>query len=222
MRNRPSVRRRAAAFVASAALALSDTSCADSSDDSEPDATNEDTTSQAEPQEPESSDGDADVPLSEAVTVDGDAPMWALPVVSGWSSPAEGASGVFQIAKDDSDTLVTAYQLKSDDAENDRGDEEGGRNWLENYHAQIVANPQASDVSDPAYSTTVLDTTLGAMEFVSQQLQYSTAEGDRYTSFYAARTIEGNLFAVQYAALEDEWSQDEWAEIRERGLQLAF
>lgn len=209
--------RRTAALLTCALLSVGAAACAD-------DSANKDASRSAESGSPEETKESpagaaADLPLAEDVTADGERPAWALPVVDGWSVPAEGAPGVFQISKDGSEALVTAYQQGGADS---GSDEEGGKAWLENYHDQISALPEATDVTDPTYGTTVLDSTQGRMEFVSQELRYSTPDGTRYRSLYVARSIGDDVFALQYAAPEDEWSDEEWAEINESGLKLTL
>lgn len=161
----------------------------------------------------------ADVPLTEPINSTSDSPLWAMPMIQGWSMSAEMASGVSQITKDGSEAMVTTYQMNDPDA---ASDEAGGRAWLDNYHAEIAANPQASDVTGPDYSTSTVPSTRGALEFVAQELTYVIPDGTTYRSFFLARSIDGHLFAVQYAAPEDEWSRQEWEEVGERGFQLAL
>ena len=224
MKTMPRVRRSLAALsvvaLLTAAAGCSDEPSGEAEDSAdvtpgaEPEETEE--TEEADPGASEEESG-ADIPLSDEVSAE-DAPAWGLPVVEGWSVPQELQSGVFQISKDGGDALVTAYQL-SDPGSSDA--EQGASAWLENYHTQIAANPDTSDVSDPTYGTAELESTQGSMEFVLQELTYSTPSG-RYHSWSAARWIDGHLFALQYAAPEDEWSADEWTRLNEEGLKLTF
>lgn len=213
----PRVGRPLAALSALAVLTVLAGCSGDSSDDAA-DTSSSSTAAEESSEAPSSSEESAaDIPLSEEVTAE-DAPAWGLPVVDGWSVPQELQSGVFQISKDGSEALVTAYQL-SDPSASDA--EQGGRAWLENYHSQ-VSDSEATDVSDPTYDTAGVGSTQGSMEFVVQELEYSTPDGSRYRSWSAARWVDGYLFALQYAAPEDEWSEDEWAQLNEQGLELAL
>lgn len=227
------IRTGAAALAAATALLLGTSACSsdeptddkdsqvdttDAPDEDETDAPEPEETEEAEEAEASEEDPDAlDAPLSEELTTDSPG-AWALPVIDGWSPPSEQAAGVFQITKDGSDTVVTAYQMADADSSDA---EQGARQWLDNYHSQIADNPAASDVTEPTYGFIALDSTLGSMEFVSQELSYTAGE-DRYRSFYAARWIDGYLYALQYAALEDEWSEEELWDLTEQGLQLAI
>ncbi|QCC77927.1 hypothetical protein [Nocardioides daphniae] len=113
-------------------------------------------------------DAGADLPLSQDLSADGERPAWAMPVVPGWSTPAESAPGVLQIRKDGSDALVTAYQVNRSGDVEETSDQEGGKAWLESYHAQISSMSQASDVTDPTYATAVVESTRGTVELVSR------------------------------------------------------
>ncbi|WP_110180806.1 hypothetical protein [Nocardioides solisilvae] len=235
MKSLPRASRTLAALSAAAVLTLA--GCAgDSSDDGgddkatfptsgsdgapdAPEAT--DVPEATEDQEGEASSGggaDAELPLSEELSAQ-DPPAWGLPLVDGWSVPQELQSGVFQIGKEGSETVVTAYQL-ADPSGSDA--EQAARDWLDNYHAQVADSAGASDVTDPTYDTVVLDSTQGTMEFVAQDLAYGTPSGTRFRSFYVARWIDGYLLGLQYAAPEDEWSEDEWALLTEQGLKLTL
>lgn len=208
--------RRAALLLTSGLLAFCSVACSEGSTDGSSVRVHS-SSKEAGP-----ADDGADLPLSEDLTAEGERPAWALPVVQGWSTPAESAPGVLQIRKDGSGALVTAYQVNRSGDVVGGNDEQGGKAWLEHFHAQIVSMAEASEVTDPTYGTAVIESTRGSMEFVSQELEYSTPDGTRYRSRFLARSIGNDVFSLQYAAPADEFSENEWTELGESGLQLTL
>lgn len=157
----------------------------------------------------------ADFPLSEDIGVAGSAPRWGFPVVvHGWSRSSQDRNGISQLTKDGSEATFTSYQLVQDGT---RSDEENSRTYLAQFAADLRGNPEITSVSSPRMSTTVLPSDRGTVEFVQQELTYTTA-GGTYRSRFLARSLDRYVLAVHYAAPAADWSRAEWTTLVEAGL----
>lgn len=139
---------------------------------------------------------------------------WAMPVLSGWSIPTLVAAGAYQIAQDGTSALITGTQYEQEDG----GAQEQAKAFLETYHSSIGG--AAESVSTPVYDTRILPTIAGDAEFVSQELEYLTPDGVTYRSLYVGRHVDGVFFGLQYAAPDDDWSEDVWTDLVDGGLKL--
>lgn len=162
----------------------------------------------------------ASLPLSENAPNLTTPPVWAFPVsIDGWEWSTRDDGGLNQLERADGDVLFTSYQLQESDSlgNDDRSD---SRSWLEKYLVQIGSQDGVVDVGTPTYSTAVLASDQGTVEFVTQDVTYTTSAGTTYRSRFAARSIGRYMMAVQYAAPEGEWSEAEWRELISSGLKV--
>ncbi|MDN5894948.1 MAG: hypothetical protein L0H93_13105 [Nocardioides sp.] len=159
----------------------------------------------------------ADIPLARNLDANASSPMWAFPVlVTGWSQATLDQGGVNQLKKDGIEATFTSYQLVQDvgggaDAANSKA-------YLVDFASQLSRNSQIEEVSTPKLSTTTIDSDRGALEFVQQDLTYTTTDGTTYRSRYLARSVDTYVLAVQYAGPEPDWSEREWTTLLDAGL----
>jgi len=168
-----------------------------------------------------STDAAGTIPLSENASPK-KPPMWAFPVsVDGWNSTTMDKNGVNQLAKEGAVTTFTSYQLKQ--GTTGGADEKNSKAYLNDFAAKLASNSQVSKVSKPAYLSTSIPSDSGEdIEFVQQDLTYTTSDGKTYRSRFIARSLDTNVLAVQYAGTKAEWAQVEWETLIEAGLKVVM
>lgn len=166
--------------------------------------------------------GDSSLPLDKNAAPTSTHPLWSFPVqLDGWELTTADQNGLNQLSRKGGDVLFTSYQLREEDTA-DHDDASDSKAWLEKYVQEMRNNPQVIDVGKSTYSTTEVLSDQGSIEFVVQDVTYETEAGTTYRSRFLARSLGPNMMAVQYAAPEGEWSEDEWKDLTGTGLMVTL
>ncbi|MDT0201102.1 hypothetical protein [Nocardioides sp. AE5] len=150
------------------------------------------------------------ISLADDFTTGSTRPVWEFPLsVDGWTLTVIDQDGVNQLSR--AGGLFTSFQL---DQGTQGGDDEGNsRAYLDTYYSAQQNSPGVESVSAADPTTTTLPSDRGDLEFLSQEVQYTTTNGTTYHSRMLVRSLDTNVLVLQYAAPEDEWSEAEWEKL---------